>query len=66
MFGDDPRSHRFVHLLRRHGFSARDVYSHLELSRFDSPHFPRRGSRPTHSNGGGGVKDCEDFLESYD
>jgi hypothetical protein len=27
------------------------IYSHFELSRFDSPHFPRRGSHLTHSNG---------------
>jgi hypothetical protein len=47
----DPRSQRAIHSPRRHGFSARGVYSHLEPSRFDSPRFPRRGSRPTLSNG---------------
>jgi hypothetical protein len=50
-FGVDPHSHRGVCPSCRHGYSARGVYSHLELSRFDGPRFPRRGSRPTHSNG---------------
>jgi hypothetical protein len=50
-FGVDPRSHRGVHLSRRHGFSASSVYSHFELSRFDGPRFFHRGSCPTHSNG---------------
>jgi hypothetical protein len=50
-FGVDPRSHRGVRPLCRHGFPARGVYSHLESSRFDGPHFPRRGSRPTRLNG---------------
>jgi hypothetical protein len=50
-FGVDPRSHRCVRPPRRHGFFARGVYSHFEPSRFDDPHFSRRGSRPTHSNG---------------
>jgi hypothetical protein len=38
-------------VLRVGRFSARDVYSHFEPSHFDGPHFPRRGSRPTRSNG---------------
>jgi hypothetical protein len=50
-FGVDPRSHRGVRLLRRYGFSARGVYSHLEWSHFDGPRFPRHGSCPTRSNG---------------
>jgi hypothetical protein len=35
----------------RHGFPARGVYSHFELSRFDGPHFPNCSSRPIRSNG---------------
>jgi hypothetical protein len=50
-FGLNPRSHRGVRPPCRHGFPARDVYSHFDPSRFDGPRFPRRGSRPTHSNG---------------
>jgi hypothetical protein len=49
-FGVDPRSHRGVRPPRRHGFPARGVYSHFELSHFDSPHFPHHDSRPTRSN----------------
>jgi hypothetical protein len=37
--------------VRRHGFPTRGVYSHLEPSHFDGPHFPHRGSCPTRSNG---------------
>jgi hypothetical protein len=50
-FDVDPHSHRGVRPPRRHGFPARGVYSHFESSRFDGPHFPRCGSRPTRSNG---------------
>jgi hypothetical protein len=50
-FGVDPHSYCGVRPPCRHGFSARIVYSHIESSRFDSPHFPHRGSHPTHSNG---------------
>jgi hypothetical protein len=50
-FGVNPRSHRVVHPPCRHGFPTRSVYSHLELSHFDGPHFLRRGSHPTRSNG---------------
>jgi hypothetical protein len=46
----DPCSHCGVHPLHRHGFPARGVYSHFELSPFDGSRFPCRGSRPTHSN----------------
>jgi hypothetical protein len=50
-FGVDPHSHHGDCPPRRHGFPARGVYSHIELSRFDGPHFPHRGSCPTRSNG---------------
>jgi hypothetical protein len=50
-FGVDPRSHHGVHPPHRHGFPARGVYSHFELSHFDGPGFPRHGSCPTRSNG---------------
>jgi hypothetical protein len=50
-FGVDPRSHRGACPLRRHGFSARGVYSHVEPSHFDGSCFSHRGSRPTCSNG---------------
>jgi hypothetical protein len=50
-FDVDPRSHRGVCPPRRHGFPARGVYSHFELSRFDGPCFPRHGSCLTRSNG---------------
>jgi hypothetical protein len=50
-FGVDPCSHRGVCPPRRHDFPARSIYSHFELSRFDGPRFPCRGSHPTHSNG---------------
>jgi hypothetical protein len=50
-FGVDPHSHRGVRPPRRHDFPARGVYSHFESSCVDGPHFPRRGSCPTRSNG---------------
>jgi hypothetical protein len=50
-FGVDPRYHHDVCPPCRHGSPARGVYSNFLLSHFDSPHFPYRGSRPTHSNG---------------
>jgi hypothetical protein len=50
-FGVDPRSHRGVRPPCRHDFPTRGIYYHFELSRFHGPHFPHRGSRPTHSNG---------------
>jgi hypothetical protein len=49
-FGFDPRSHHGARPSRRHGFSARGVYSHFEPSCFDGPRFLHRGSRPTRSN----------------
>jgi hypothetical protein len=49
-FGVDPHSHCGVCPLPRHGFSSRGVNSHFELSCFDDPCFPRRGSRLTRSN----------------
>jgi hypothetical protein len=50
-FGVDPCSHRGVRPPRRPCFLVRCVYSHFELSRFDGPRFPHRGSCPTQSNG---------------
>jgi hypothetical protein len=50
-FGYSPCPHRGDRPPRRHGFLARGSYSHFELSHFDGPHFPRRGSHPTRSNG---------------
>jgi hypothetical protein len=50
LFGFDPCSHRGARPPRRHGSPARGAYSHFELSRFDGPCFPHRGSCPTHSN----------------
>jgi hypothetical protein len=50
-FGYGPRPHRGDHPPCRHGFSTRGAYSHFELSHFDSPRVPHRGSHPTHSNG---------------
>jgi hypothetical protein len=49
-FDVDTRSHCGVCPLCRHGFSATSVYSHLEPSRFDGPHFPRHGSCHTRSD----------------
>jgi hypothetical protein len=49
--GVNLRFHHGVRPLRRHGFPSRGAYSHFELSRFDGPRFPHRGSRPTRSNG---------------
>jgi hypothetical protein len=51
LFGVDSHLNCGVRPPRRHGFVARDVYSHLESSHFDGPHFPRHGSHPTHSKG---------------
>jgi hypothetical protein len=50
-FDVDPHSHHGVRPPCRHGFPARSVYSHFELSRFDGPCFSRRGSHSTRSNG---------------
>jgi hypothetical protein len=50
-FDYDLRPHRSDRPPRRHGFPTRGAYSHFEPSRFDSPRFPRHGSRPTRSNG---------------
>jgi hypothetical protein len=49
-FGVNPCSHHSVCSLRRHDFPARGVYSHVEPSRFDDPHFLHHGSRSTRSN----------------
>jgi hypothetical protein len=50
-FGYGPRPHRGDRPPRRHGFPTRGDYSHFELSHFDGPCFPHRGSCPTRSNG---------------
>jgi hypothetical protein len=50
-FGVDPCSHHGVHPRCRNGILSRDVYSHFEPNRFDSPRFPHSGSCPTRSNG---------------
>jgi hypothetical protein len=39
-FGVDPHFHHGVRPQRRHGFPARGVYSHVELSCIDDPCFP--------------------------
>jgi hypothetical protein len=50
-FGYGPCSHRGDLILRRHDFPARGSYTRLEPRHLDAPHFFRRGSRPTGSNG---------------
>jgi hypothetical protein len=50
-FDVDTHSHCGVRPPRRCDFLTRGVYSHFKSSRFDGPHFPHRGSRPTRSNG---------------
>jgi hypothetical protein len=49
-FGYDPHSHCGDCPCVGTSF-LRGSNSHFELSRFDGPRFPRRGSRLTHSNG---------------
>jgi hypothetical protein len=51
-FGYGPRPHRDNHFPHRHGFPTGGSYTHFEPKHMDGPHFPRRGSRPTGSNGG--------------
>jgi hypothetical protein len=36
---------------RRPGFPARGFHAYFEPRHLDDPHFPHRGSHPTHSNG---------------
>jgi hypothetical protein len=51
--GYGPRSHRGDRFLRGPGFPAGWSHTHFEPRHLDGPRFPRRGSRPTHSNGDG-------------
>jgi hypothetical protein len=50
-FGYGPRPHRGDHFPRRPGFPAGGSFPHFELIHLDSPHFPRRGLRPTRPSG---------------
>jgi hypothetical protein len=50
-FGYGPRPHHGDRFLRRPSFPAGGSHTHFELRHLDSPHFPRRSSRPTRSNG---------------
>jgi hypothetical protein len=50
-FGYGPRPHRGDHFLHRSGFTAGGAHTHFEPRHLDSPHFFRRGSRPTRPNG---------------
>jgi hypothetical protein len=50
-FGYDPRSHRGDRFPFRHGFPAGGSYTHFEPRHSDDPHFLRRGSCSTGSNG---------------
>jgi hypothetical protein len=50
-FGYDPRPHRGDHFPCRRGFSAGGFHTSFEPRHLDGPCFPRRGSRPTRSNG---------------
>jgi hypothetical protein len=50
-FGYNPCSHRGDRSPRRHNFSGGASYTRFEPRHLDDPHFPRRGSRSTCSNG---------------
>jgi hypothetical protein len=50
-FSYGPRSDCGDHFPRRHGFPLGGSYTHFEPRHLDIPCFPRRGSRPTSSNG---------------
>jgi hypothetical protein len=50
-FGYGPCSHRGDRPPCRHGFPARESYTHFEPRHLDSPYFLYHGSRPTRSNG---------------
>jgi hypothetical protein len=50
-FGYSPCPHRGGHFPRRPDFSAGRSHTHFEPRHLDDPHFPRRGSCPTGSNG---------------
>jgi hypothetical protein len=50
-FGYGPRPHRGDPFLHRPGFPTGGFHTHFVSRHLDGPHFARRGSRPTHSNG---------------
>jgi hypothetical protein len=50
-FGYGPHPYRGDHFSRGTGFSAGVSHTHFVPKHLDGPHFPRRGSRPTESNG---------------
>jgi hypothetical protein len=50
-FDYGPRSHHGDRFPCRHDFPAGGSYTRFEPRHLDGPHFPRRGSRPTSSNG---------------
>jgi hypothetical protein len=50
-FGYGPCHHRGDHFPHRPGFSAEASHTHFEPRHLDGQRFPRRGSRPTGSNG---------------
>jgi hypothetical protein len=49
-FGYDPHPHHGDRTPRRPGFPTGGFHTRFELRHLDGPHFPRRGSHPTHSN----------------
>jgi hypothetical protein len=49
-FGYGPCPHRGDRFSRRPGFSTGGFHARFEPRHLDGPYFPRRGSRPTHSN----------------
>jgi hypothetical protein len=50
-FGYNPHPHRGDCFPRRTSFSAGGSHTHFEPRHLDGPHFPRRGSHATWSNG---------------
>jgi hypothetical protein len=50
-FSYDPRLHRGDRFPCMPGFSAGGSHTHFEPRHLDGPHFPRRGTHPTGSNG---------------
>jgi hypothetical protein len=49
-FGYGPRPQRGDCFSCRPGFPAGGFHTHFEPRHLDDPHFPHRGSCPTHSN----------------
>jgi hypothetical protein len=49
-FGYDQCPHRGDRFSRRPSFSTGGSHTHFEPRHLDSPHFSRRGSRPTRPN----------------